>query len=174
MTPSYLWTRTLRDIYDKAIDLYRSGNRDLKCYFSAEEISFLSSIGLRPINLYDYAEDMVGYGEPDWNTALLIIAARRDYFLYHQHGITKEAATDSSSLPAKPEELDGIPWLPRIIAKATCFLEGGLCLDIMYGCDGDRRFLKEHDIHPADFLRAVWASNGESQKVLEFVKRNGV
>jgi hypothetical protein len=172
MTPKYLWTRTLRDIYDKAVDLYRVGNRDLETYFTAEQQEFLSSIGLRPINLYDYAEDMVSYSEPDWNTVLLIMAARRDYFLYHQHGITKEAPTDSSSLPPKPEELDGIPWLPRIIAKATCFLEGGLCLDIMYGCGGDRRFLKEHDIHPADFLRTVWASGGDSQKVLDFVRRS--
>lgn len=171
MTPNYLWTRTLREIYDKAVDLYRDGNRNLETYFTTEEQSFLSSIGLRPINLYDYAEDMVSYSEPDWNTVLLIMAARRDYFLYHQHGITKEVPTDSSSLPPKPEELDGIPWLPRIIAKATCFLEGGLCLDIMYGCGGDRRFLKEHDIHPADFLRIVWASGGNNKKVLASFKK---
>ena len=89
----------------------------------------------------------------------------------YMHGITKEVPTDSSSLPQKPEELDGIPWLPRIIAKATCFLEGGLCLDIMYGCGGDRRFLKEHDIHPADFLRIVWASGGNNEKVLTSFKK---
>jgi hypothetical protein len=41
----------------------------------------------------------------------------------------------------------------------------------MYGCAGDRRFLKEHDIHPADFLRAVWASSGDNTKVLAFVRK---
>jgi hypothetical protein len=174
MTFSYLWPRELRAIYDKSVDLYARGNRDLESYFSPEESGFLASIGLRPINLYDYAEDMVKYGEPDWNTVLLIVAARRDYFLYKQHGITKTAATDSSELPAKTDELEGIAWLPRIIAKATCFLEGGLCLDIMYGCGGDRRFLKEHDIHPADFLRAVWATEGNKEKMLAFVRKNGV
>jgi hypothetical protein len=170
---SYHWTQLLRPLYDKAVTLYGQGNRELESYFSAEEISFLTSIGLRPINLYDYAEDLVKYGEPDWETVVLIAAARRDYFLYHQQGITKSAATDSSELPAKTAELEGIAWLPRIIAKATCFLEGGLCLDIMYGCGGDRRFLKEHDIHPADFLRMVWASNGDHEKILAFVKGSG-
>ena len=170
---SYLWTRNLREIYDKSVDLYRGGNRDSESYFTGEEKSFLSSIGLRPINLYDYAEDMVSAGEPDWNTVLLIIATRRDYFLHHQHAVMQTTVTDATELPPKTEELDGIPWLPRIIKKATCFLRGGLCHEIMYACGGDRRFLKEHDIHPADFLRAIWASGGDQAKMLAFVKSSG-
>jgi hypothetical protein len=168
---SYLWTQNLREIYDKAVALYKAGNRDLDSYFSTEETSFLSSIGLRPINLYDYAEDMNGAGEPDWNTVLLMAAARRDYFLYFQHGITSTVVTEAESLPPKPEELEGIPWLPRIIRKAQCFLEGGLCHEIMYCCGGDRRFLKQHDIHPADFLRIVWASGGDQEKILSYFKK---
>jgi hypothetical protein len=167
---SYLWTRKLRELYDKSTDLYRDGNRNLETYFTPEEAAWLASVGLRPINLYDWAEDMISAGEPDWNTVLLIAAARRDYFLVHQRGITNTSVTEAAELPPKTEELDGILWLPRIIAKATCFLKGGLCHEIMYGCGGDRRFLKEHDIHPADFLRAVWASNGDATKVLAFVK----
>jgi len=169
---SYNWTERLRAIYDKTIDLYRGGNRDLSSYFTQEETSWLASIGLRPINLYNWAEDVTGAGEPDWNTALLIAAARRDYFLVHQKGATATTVTEAAELPAKTEELDGIPWLPRIIAKATCFLKGGLCHDIMYGCGGDRRFLKAHDIHPADFLRAVWASGGDQAKVLAYVRNS--
>ena len=170
---SYLWTIKLRELYDKSVDLYRGGNREHESYFTPEEQVWLASIGLRPINLYDWAEDMVSAGEPDWNTVLLIASARRDYFLVHQHGVTNTSVTQASELPPKPEELDGIPWLPRIIAKANCFLKGGLCHEIMYCCGGDRRFLKEHDIHPADFLRAVWASNGDQAKVLAFVKQQG-
>ena len=168
---SYLWTHTLREIYDKSLALYQQGNRDLDTYFNVGETGFLSSIGLRPINMYDYAEDMNASGEPDWNTVLLMAAARRDYFLYHQHGKVSASVTEADSLPPKAEELEGIPWLPRIIRKATCFLEGGLCHEIMYCCGGDRRFLKEHDIHPADFLRAVWASGGDQAKVLAFVRK---
>jgi hypothetical protein len=167
---SYSWAARLRDLHDKAVDLYRGGNRDLGSYFTPEEIVWLASVGLRPINLYDWAEDFTNSGEPDWDTALLIASARRDYFLVHQKGKTSTSVTEASELPAKSAELEGIPWLPRIIAKATCFLKGGLCHDIMYCCGGDRRFLKEHDIHPADFLRAVWASGGESQKILSYMK----
>lgn len=168
---SYFWTLKLRELYDKSVALYQEGNREHGSYFTPEEQSWLDSVGLRPINLYDWAEDMVSAGEPDWNTALLIAAVRRDYFLVHQKGVTATTVTEASQLPAKTEELEGIPWLPRIIAKATCFLKGGLCHEIMYGCGGDRRFLKEHDIHPADFLRAVWASNGDQTKVLAFVRK---
>ena len=167
---SYNWTERLRAIYDKTIDLYRGGNRDLSSYFTQEETTWLASVGLRPINLYDWAEDVTGAGEPDWNTALLIAAARRDYFLVHQKGATATTVTEAAELPPKTEELDGILWLPRIIAKATCFLKGGLCHDIMYGCGGDRRFFKEHDIHPADFLRVVWASGGDQAKVMAYVR----
>lgn len=167
---SYLWTQKLRELYDQALELYRNGNRDLATYFSAAETAWLASVGLRPINLYDWAEDMVSAGEPDWNTVLLIAAARRDYFLVHQKGVTATTVTNSSELPPKDAAMDGIPWLPRIIAKATCFLKGGLCHEIMYGCAGDRRFLKEHDIHPADFLRAVWASGGDQAKILAWVR----
>lgn len=167
---SYNWSERLRAIYDKTIDLYRGGNRDLSSYFTQEETAWLASVGLRPINLYDWAEDATGAGEPDWSTALLIAAARRDYFLVHQKGVAATTVTEASELPPKDAELDGVPWLPRIIAKATCFLKGGLCHDIMYGCGGDRRFLKAHDIHPADFLRAVWASGGDQDKVLAYVR----
>lgn len=167
---SYSWTRRLRELYDRSVALYQGGNRELGSYFTAEDLSWLASVGLRPINLYDWAEDMVSAGEPDWNTVLLIAAARRDYFLVHQKGVTATTVTEASELPAKTDELEGIPWLPRIIAKATCFLKGGLCHEIMYGCGGDRRFLKEHDIHPADFLRAVWASDGDHAKVLAYVR----
>lgn len=169
---SYLWTRRCRELYDKAVDLYRGGNRELGSYFTKEETEWLNSVGLRPINLYDWVEDMVSSGEPDWNTVLLIAAARRDYFLVHQKGVTLTGVTEASELPPKTEELDGIPWLPRIIAKATCFLKGGLCHEIMYGCAGDRRFLKEHDIHPADFLRAVWTSGGDQEKILSYFRKS--
>jgi hypothetical protein len=164
------WTKCLRSIYDKAISLYRAGKRDDTTYFSGEEKSFLASIGLRSINVYDYAEDFVTSGEPDWDTFLLIAAARRDYFLFEQKGVGSPAEIRPEELPPKRAQLDGIPWLPRIIQKGRCFLEGALCHDIMYGCGGDRHFLREHGLHPADFLRAIWAARGDDRKMLTFVK----
>lgn len=164
------WTKQLRSLYDKAIDLQRKGQQGAETYFTPEEITFLASIGLKPINVYDFAEDFVDSGEPDWDTFLLVAAARRDFFLYEQDGRTNPHEIDSSELPARKAMLGGIEWLPRIIVKARCFLEGGLCHDIMYCCGGDRNFLRTHNLHPADFLRAVWAAKGDDQRVLEFVQ----
>lgn len=164
------WTAELRPIYDQAVAKYRAGERGANDYFTAEQVAFLARIGLRPINVYDYAEDFVASGEPDWDTFLLTVAARRDYFLYELRGRGSERVTEESELPAREAELGGIVWLPRILAKARCFLAGGLCEDIMYGCGGDRRFFRENQIHPADFLRAVWAAKGDDNKVLAFVR----
>jgi hypothetical protein len=166
------WTRRLHDLYDKAVTLQRKGETDLGNYFTGEEKSFLASIGLKPINVYDFAEDFVDGGEPDWDTFLLIAAARRDYFLHEQGGRANPAEMDASQLPVRKATLGGIEWLPRIIRKARCFLEGGLCHDIMYCCGGDRNFLRKHGIHPADFLRVVWAARGDDQKILDFVLKS--
>ena len=66
--------------------------------------------------------------------------------------------------------MDGIPWLPRIIKKAEAKLRGEMAPDLMYGCGGDRNFFREHRLNPADFLRHVWAADGDEAKVLAYVK----
>jgi len=76
------WTQQLHSLYDIAVAKYRDGQRGANHFFDAVETGFLASIGLKPIHLYDYAEDFVGGDEPDWDTVLLIVAARRDYFTH--------------------------------------------------------------------------------------------
>jgi len=174
MINSYNWTAGLKVIYDKSVALYLSGDHDLNSHFSPEETAALAEIGLRPIHVFDYAEDFAKYEEPSWETLLLVAAARRDYFLHEQQGATNPEEISADELPAKTEALEGIEWLPRIIRKAQCFLEGGLCHDIMYGCGGDRKFLKEHGIHAADLLRIVWAARGDDQKVLRFLRESNL
>lgn len=164
------WTSKLHELYNLAIEKYQAGERGADTYFDAADTEFLSSIGLQPINVYDYAEDFVNHGEPDWETFLLVMAARRDFFLYETHENPNSEKIDSSELPPKDAEMEGIVWFPRILKKARCFLNGGLCYDIMYGCGGDRRFFRTNGLHPADFLRAVWGARGDDEKILEFVK----
>jgi len=166
----HTWTQSLRSLYDKALDLYSRENRDHTSYFTPDELESLKSIGLQSINLYDYAEDFTKYGEPTWETVLLTVSARRDYFLWEMHGRWPTYHRTSSELPAKTDAMEGIVWLPRIIEKARCFLEGGLAEEVMYGCGGDRRFFKEHNLHAADFLRAVWGARWDDKKILAFVR----
>lgn len=165
------WTTSLKGIYDGAVAKYRAGERGADSFFSPEETAFLSSIGLRPINVYDHAEDLVKYGEPSWETFLLVAAARRDYFLYKQGGQWSFERVAESDLPAKAAEIEGVAWLPRIARKAVAFLEGTLCEEIMYGCGGDRNFLDSSNIHAADFVRIAWAEHGDPARILAFLRK---
>ncbi|MEO7933421.1 MAG: DUF5069 domain-containing protein [Chthoniobacterales bacterium] len=164
------WTQQLHSLYDIAVGKYRSGVRGADTYFNDDETTYLASIGLRPIHLYDYAEDWVGRGEPDWDTVLLMVAARRDYFLHEMHRHWSVTPILETDLPSKDEVYAGIEWLPRIIPKAQAFLEGALPPEIMYCCGGDRKFFKTNGLHPADFLRMVWATKADPDKLVCYIK----
>ena len=164
---AYDWTSQIRPLYEKALARYRAGHRDAETLFTAEEQETLQKIGAVPMEFYDYAEDADSL---DWETALLILSARRDYFLVVQKGKLSESRLTMADFPAKNAELEGIEWLPRILKKAECRLRGELPRDMMYGCGGDRAFLRKFDIHPADFLREVWAAGGDEKKVLSYIK----
>ena len=164
---SFDWTVRFRALYDKAVAAYNAGQRNASAFFDPEETRFLESIGARPMELYDFAEDAPGL---DRDTALLIASARRDYFMTVQHSKPSGKRLTMADFPAKDAELNGIPWLPRLILKAQCRLRGEMPEDMMYGCAGDRRFFKQHDLHPADFLRFMWAADGNEEKVLRFLR----
>ena len=164
------WPQTFKAVYHQAVAAYRAGQRGPSQLFSAKDAEFLASIGCTSQELYDFVEDAVNGGEPDFETCLLVTAARRDYFLVIQGGKWTGRTTPSATLPAKTAAVEGIPWLPRIIEKAKIKLRGEMEPDLMYGCGGDRPFLAKFDIHLADFLRKVWAANGDDQAVIDYVK----
>jgi hypothetical protein len=166
----YLWHQKLIELYEHSIRLYKDGNHNAESHFNDEQTAWLASIGLKPINVFDYAEDYVRYGEPDTTTFVLVAAARRDYFLHEQKCAAPPAPIAESDLPPKTEAFEGVEWLPRITEKARCFLEGGLCHDIMYGCGGDRKFLKLMDTPLADFLRITWACKADPARILEKIR----
>lgn len=164
------WTSSLHDLYQLASRRYAEGERDCNRYFEAEQTRFLAAIGIRPMELYDFAEDQAKYGEPDWETVLLIQAARRDYFLHVQQGKWSDHRIDLDQLPPKTAALEGIEWLPRLIPKAWAKLKGEMPDDLMYGCGGDRRFIRDHHVDLADFLRVVWAAGADEKKIVAYVR----
>ena len=171
MSTPYRWYHDLKQLFVLALERYRVGERDTARFFTEDEVGYLASIGMSVQEIYDFAEDHTkNDGDPDWETFLLISAARRDYFLAVQYGIASTNVVSTDELPAKDAQLDGIPWLPRLIKKAEAKLHGEMSPDLMYGCGGDRGFFRAHHLHPADFLRHVWASHGDEQKVLAYVK----
>ncbi|HEY8932823.1 MAG TPA: DUF5069 domain-containing protein [Rariglobus sp.] len=168
----YTFAQTFRSLYDKAVAAYAAGRRGAETYFNADESVWLASNGLTAQHLYDYAEDHNNYaGEPGYDIALGIEYVRRDYFLNAQQGQTSGAFADPDTWPAKTAAVEGIEWLPRILPKARAKLRGELPSSLMYGCGGDRKFFKAHDIHPAEFLSLVWRLDGNDAAIIDWVVR---
>jgi len=161
----------LRTIWEWAVEQYKLGNRDSDSYefLNLSEKQFLSEIGLKPNDLYDFAEDYVRSGEPDFTSFALITDLRRRYFQEVQDGIPSVDIKDPDSLPARDSEVAGIPWLPRLIEKARGRLRGELHPDVSYPCPLDRQFLKEHDIHPAELLNKVWETGDNREELVTWV-----
>lgn len=162
--------RQFRAIYDKAVALYAKGQRGAGTYFTTDEAAFLAANGIAPQHLYDYAEDHTNYGEPGPEHALAIELVRRDYFLNVQQGRASTATLDDTKLPGKADAVQGIAWLPRLLPKARAKLRGELPPSLMYGCGGDRKFFKEHDILPSEFLALIWR-HADDGPIVDFVAR---
>jgi len=167
---AYTYQKTLLDIWTEGVRAYKAGGREADSFFDDETVSSLASIGLKPIEVYDFVEDFCERGEPDFSTFLMVSEARRDYFLTEQSGERSTHEISMDALPPKSEALDGIEWLPRLIPKAEAKLKGEMPRDLMYCCGGDRKFFKENNIHPAEFLRVAWAYMGKPEKISEWVR----
>ncbi len=168
---NYSFHKHFRAVYDRARAAFDKGAGDAASLLDAADVAFLKSIGGRAQDMFDYVEDAANYdGEPDFETALMIEAARRDYFLTVQNGESSGRVVDAATLPSKSETVRGIEWLPRMIPKARAKLHGELPDSLMFCCAGDRKFLKEHDIHPAEFLRAIWAFEDDTGKLIDWIE----
>lgn len=173
----YDFADQFRALYDQAVKLYAAGQRGAETFFDAEQQEFLAANGITAQHLYDYAEDHLngaqggsaGGGEPGYDRALAIELVRRDYFLNAQQGKPSPRVLDEATLPPKDAAIEGITWLPRIIPKTKAKLRGELPASLMYSCGGDRRFFKQHDIHPAEFLSLVWRHENDDAAIVRWV-----
>ena len=167
---NYDWPSQFRKVYDSASQRYAKGERDPQKLFSKTELDFLASIGCSAQELFDFIDDLARYGEPNYETTLLTTAVRRDYFVLVQNGLPTRKTIPMSALPAKTDEVDGIAWLPRLIEKARIKLRGEMPADLMYGCGGDRPFLRSMNVELAEFLRLVWQCGDDNAKIVQYVK----
>ena len=168
---NYNYHSELEKIWKNAVERYEAGQRSTEGFLSEEELKFITSIGMNVMDVFDFVEDWVREGTPDLTTFLLIHDARRDYFLREQEGTTSAEQLDSSTLPAKSDEIEGIRWLPRIIPKARAKLRGVLPPDTMFCCGGDRNFFQTNDIHPSEFLAVVRDAGDNDQEIIEWVSK---
>ncbi len=158
-----------RALYDHASACFRAGQRGAETLFDADQRAWLAANGLSAQNLYDYVEDEANYGEPGYDHALAIETVRRDYFINVQAGVASSRVADPDTWPAKTDEIEGVAWLPRILPKVRAKLRGELPATLMYGCGGDRRFFKAHDILPAEFLALAWRHEGDDAAIIRWV-----
>lgn len=164
------WNDTFLALFDRCVAAYRGGNRNFATYYTKSDLEFLASIGCQTREFFDFVEDFCDAGVPTPGTALLVAAVRRDYFLVVQKGATSDTRLTRNEIPTFGDELGGIAYLPRILAKARAKLRGELDPDLMFCCGGDRNFLARNgDIHPADFLRHVWAAGPDDRKIAAWV-----
>jgi len=162
------WDEQFLLLFRRCIDAYQAGNKDFTTYYKPADLTFLETIGCKPRELFDFVEDLADEATPSESTALLIAAVRRDYFLIKQKGILSQDEISTDDLPTFGDTLDGINYFPRILTKARAKLRGELDPNIMFGCGGDRKFLRDHgNIHPADFLRHVWAARAKLRGELD-------
>jgi hypothetical protein len=162
----------LNQLYDKASANYRTGCRTPLQILAPVDLDALAKLGISVQSLYDAVDDLACYGEPDKPVFVEIAQMRADYFHTTLQGRPPSRIVQESELPPKSAEFEGVSWLPRIIRKAKCFLEGSLCDDIMYGCAGDRSFLKKYNATLPAFLAVVRDTQGAPAKALSFLARN--
>lgn len=165
------WNDSFLTLFDRCVVTYLSGITDFSTYFSPDDLAFLAEIGYRPREFFDFVEDFCEDHTPSPSTALLIAAVRRDYLMSVQKNVPENGPDlTRDDVPSFGDALEGIHYLPRILAKARAKLRGKLDPDLMYGCGGDRNFLLKHgNLHPADFLRRVWAAGDDDQKITDWI-----
>ena len=165
------WQTSFRRIHENAVAAWHAGKTSLATMFSEQDAAFLATIGCNRQELFDFVDDAQRYGEPDFETTLAVTAIRRDYFLNVMKGKPTGRTVTMESLPPKAAEVDGIAWLPRLIVKARVKLRGEMPDDLMYGCAGDRPFLREMNMDLPGFLQLVWDSGDDDRRIIDTVKK---
>lgn len=169
---SMTWNDQFSALFDTCCERFRNDDKDFEAWYSKDDLKLLDSIGYQHREFFDFVEDYCDREDPSPGTALLIAAVRRDYFIVIQNREWSDAPrVMRDEIPEFEEEFEGIRYLPRILKKARGKLRGELDPDLMFGCGGDRRFLRENgDIHPADFLRVVWAHDDDDARIADWVR----
>ena len=168
----YTFQKRLKEIWQKGYDDYQAGGREPGAYLTEEDQSFLAEIGANQQDVYDATDDCIRYGGPDWETFLAVQVLRFNYFKLIMKGQPGTYIRPIDEYTPKQAEINGIPWLPRIIEKAQHKLRGELEPDVMYGCGGDRDFFQKHNLHAAEFLQLVWNNFDDPQAIAAYLEEH--
>lgn len=166
------WQPQFRKLWDRAVTAWQAGRRTPGSMFDAADAGLLTGIGCSTQELFDFVDDSLNYdGDPDFATTLAVTAVRRDYFLTVMGGKPSGRTATMDSLPLKSTEVDGISWLPRLIVKARLKLRGEMPAELMYGCAGDRPFLRRMNLTLPKFLELVRDADTDDRRIVNAVKQ---
>jgi hypothetical protein len=166
------WKSEFRNVWERGIVAWKAGRKSARTMFEPADVAFLATIGCTAQELFDFVDDSLNYDDLDVETALAVAAIRREYFLNVMHGKVTGRIVPTHELPAKSATVDGIAWLPRLIAKARIKLRGEMNPDLMYGCAGDRPFLREHNMKLPEFLQLVRDKGDDDRAIVDAVKKS--
>lgn len=165
------WEVEFDQIWNRGVAAWKAGRRGPGTMFVPADVAWLAGIGCSAQELFDFVDDFLVYGEPDLATARAVTALRRDHFLNVLGGKSTGHVANMWDLPAKSAAVDGISWLPRLIVKARLKLRGEMPADLMYGCAGDRPFLRRMKTDLPAFLSLVRECGDDDRRIVESVKR---
>jgi hypothetical protein len=164
------WKKEFDGLYQRAVAAYQAGRTTSQSMFDESDANMLASIGATAQEIFDYVEDASYGGDPSFEDVLEVTAIRYEYFRGALDGAPPEKLIEERELPRKTDAVDGVSWLPRIIAKARGKLRGELPPDLMYGCGGDRPFLRRAGIRLPEFLTFVRDAGDDDQSIVDFYK----
>jgi len=165
------WIPLFREVHARGVVAWHAHKRSPSSMFSRGDADFLNSIGCSTQELFDFIDDLEDYGEPDFETVLAVQTIRRRYFLEVMAAQPSKFQATMSELPSKSAAVDGISWLPRLIVKARLKLRGEMPAELMYGCGGDRPFLRRMQSTLPAFLQLVWDCGEDDGKIIASFKR---
>jgi hypothetical protein len=168
------WKLEFRKVWDRGVAAWKAGRRSARTMFEPGDVAFLASIGCTAQEMFDFVDDALEYGDFDFETVLPVTAIRRSYFIEVMGGKSTGRIVPMDELPAKTAKVDGIAWLPRLIAKARIKLRGEMDPDLMYGCAGDRPFLRDRNMTLPQFLQLVWDEGDNDRAIIDAVKKAAV
>lgn len=163
------WKAEFRAVYGRGLEAYESGRQSPASFLDPADRAFLASIGCSAQELFDFVEDFSGAREPVFEEVLGVTALRREWLLNEQAGVASNRKRAVVEFPAKTAQLAGVEWLPRILTKAEAKLRGELPDELMYGCGGDRAFLRRVGVGLTEFLAAVRDARGDQKPVIALV-----
>jgi hypothetical protein len=127
------WRQQFHKLFFTGVKRYEAGQQSPETMFKKDEVTFLESIGCSALEMFDFCDDYVRWGDVVYEHVEELQSVRLDHFQNTLNSKPTEHRMALDEFPAKSAEVEGIPWLPRLITKARAKLAGNLPGDLMYG-----------------------------------------